>query len=93
MKSRAEIEALAERIVLATMPRQQVDFEDREDWLTAHPVAAMDRRWIADRFRELNRTLRWPETEQRAIRDWLTIVLANAFRATDHAGAETSEPS
>jgi hypothetical protein len=77
--TRSEIESLAERIVLATMPRQQVDFEGREDWLAMHPVAAVDRKWIADRFRELNRTLRWPETEQRAIRDWLTIVLANAF--------------
>lgn len=93
MKSRAEIEGLAERIVLATMPRQQVDFEGRDAWLAAHPKATADRKWIADRFRELNRTLRWPETEQRAIRDWLTIVLTNAFRATDHAGAETSAPS
>jgi hypothetical protein len=77
--TRAEVEALAGRIVLATMPRQQVDFEGRDAWLIAHPEAAADRKWIADRFRTLSRSLRWPETEQRAIRDWLTGVLTEAF--------------
>jgi hypothetical protein len=48
--TRAEIEALAERITLATMPRQQVDFEGRDAWLIAHPEAASDRRWIAERY-------------------------------------------
>jgi hypothetical protein len=87
MKTRAEIEVLTERIVLATMPRQQVDFEGRDAWLIAHPEAATDRKWIADRFRALSRSLRWPETEQRAIRDWLTNVLAEAFGTNDHAGS------
>jgi hypothetical protein len=89
--TRAEIEALAERITLATMDRDQI--EDRTAFNAAHPEAAEDRRWIADRYRELNRTLYPPEAGCQAIREWIAGVLIGTFGVEDHAGAETSAPS
>jgi hypothetical protein len=77
MKTRAEIEVLAERIVLATMDRDQI--EDRAALSAAHPEAAEGRRWIADRYRELKRTLYPPEPEHRARVEWIAGVLAEAF--------------
>jgi hypothetical protein len=83
--TRAEIEALTERIVLATMDRDQI--EDRAAFDAAHPEAAEGRRWIAERYRELGWTEYYPESEIRAKVEWIAGVLIETFGVEDHAGS------
>jgi hypothetical protein len=80
--TRAEIEALARRIVLATIGREAIgplDGPTCEAFEAAHPEAAEGRRRIAGRYRELSRAEYWPESEIRAKAEWVAGVLAEAF--------------
>jgi hypothetical protein len=83
MKSRAEIEALAERIVLATMgtigysPIAYTDEDAASDWFRQ---AEVDRRRIAERYESFRPSpVLFMSHAEQARAEWIAGVLAETF--------------